>query len=180
MALTLLLNREKHKMQNCIKEKNRFGSKSFYAMIFCIILLPCVMFIMKQIIRTRFEQKKERIDFFKIKKNIKWRGYDFFYGKNSTCYHFVQIDSVFFYDSEYTKKEFSQLFELNHIKEINSEKVLVEYKHFLKVYNLTDPVLLFFQQKLSAAKVERPTVTIFIFWKAEGAFYNVKMVFFTI
>ena len=66
------------------------------------------------------------------------------------------------------------------MKEKNFEEILLEYKHFLKVYNLRDPVLLFFQRKSSAAKVERPTVTIFIFWKLEGSFYKVRIVFFTL
>lgn len=136
--------------------------------------------MIKHFTRARFEQKKECIDFFILEKNIKWRGFEFFYGKNSTSYHFSQIDSAFCYISEYTKEEFSQLIKQNNIKEKNFEEVLLEYKHFLKVYNLRDPVLLFFPKKSSAAKVERPTVTIFIFWKLEGFFYKVKIVFFTL
>ena len=63
---------------------------------------------------------------------------------------------------------------------MNFEEVLFEYKHFLKVYKLRDSALLSFQRKSSAAKVERQSVTIFIFWKLEGTFYTVKIVFFTI
>ena len=42
-----------------------------------------------------------------LEKNIKWRGFEFFHGKNSTGYCFSQIDSAFYYTSEYTKEEFS-------------------------------------------------------------------------
>ena len=167
-------------MQNYTKKKNSLPSKLFYAITFGIILLFSVSFITRYFTQARFDQKKERIDFFTLEKNIKWRGFEFFYGKNPTCYHYIQIDSVFSYDSDYTQKDFSQFLEQNQIKESDFEEVLSEYKHFLKTYNLHDPALLFFQQRLSAAKVERSTVTIFIFWKLEKAFYNVKIVFFTL
>ena len=165
-------------MQNCIKKI--FRSKVFYAMFFYIILFLSILFMIKHFTRTRFEQKKEYIDFFTLEKNIKWRGFEFFHGKNSTGYCFSQIDSAFYYASEYTKEEFSQLIKQNNIKEKNFEEVLLEYKYFLKVYNLRDPVLLFFQRKSFAAKVERPTVTMFIFWELEDSFYKVKIVFFTL
>ena len=166
-------------MQNCIK-KIFLRSKVFYAMFFYTILFLSILFMIKHFTRTRFEQKKEYIDFFTLEKNIKWRGFEFFHGKNSTGYCFSQIDSAFYYTSEYTKEEFSQLIKQNNIKEKNFEEILLEYKHFLKVYNLRDPVLLSFQRKSSAAKVERPTVTIFIFWKLEGFFYKIRIVFFTL
>ena len=167
-------------MQNRIKGKKLLHSKVFRAMTFYTILVFSVLFMIKHFARTRFEQKKEYIDFFTLEKNIKWRGFEFFHGKNSTGCHFSQIDSAFYYDAEYTEKEFSQFIKQNNIKEMNFEEVLFEYKHFLKVYKLRDSALLSFQRKSSAAKVERPTVTIFIFWKLEGSFYKVRIVFFTL
>lgn len=167
-------------MEDGRKGKKILSLWIFCAMIACVVLVPGVIFIIRQTVYFRLEQRKEQADFFTIAENISWRGFELFYGKNPTGYHFVQMDSVFFYESEYTKKEFSQFMEQNRIQKMNSEEVVLDYKHFLKEYQLKDPKLQFFQQAWSVSKVERPSVTIFVFWKWKGDFYEVKMVFFTL
>ena len=119
-------------MEDGRKGKKILSLWIFCAMIGCVVLIPCVIFIIRQTVYFRLEQRKEQADFFTIAENISWRGFELFCGKNPTGYHFVQMDSVFFYESEYTKKEFSQFMEQNRIQKMNSEEVVLDYKHFLK------------------------------------------------
>ena len=167
-------------MQDNRGKSSPLNWKQFCALFLCILLLPCAIFSFRFLVQARFQQKQETISYTELKKNIEWRGFQFPEGENPTAVRFTQIDSVYCFSTKYTKEEFHRFLQSGRIEESSFRGIYQEYRHLLKQCRLPDSVLSCSQNQFSAAKLELPSVTIFLFWNQEKEFYRIQMIFFTV
>ena len=163
----------------CDKSSNLYW-KQFCALFLCILLIPCAIFSFRFLLRTRFQQKQEKISYTELKKNIEWRGFQLPEGKNPAAVRFTQIDPVYCFSTKYTIEEFHRFLQSSRMEESSFRDIFQEYRHLLKQYHLPDSAFSFPEGSLSAAKRELPSVSIFLFWNQDGGECRVQMIFFTI